>query len=76
MRTALPRARKLHEAAMTMGSTTEPLIRSAGFDVIPAPSETLPNHYRIIHPQGAAGFTDENLCRLALVFEVTTGHQP
>jgi len=48
--------------------------RAVGFDVIPAPSRRLPNHHRRIHPQGAAGFTDENLARLAAAFINTTGH--
>ena len=65
MRTAFPRARALHQAATTVGSTTEELIRGAGFDIIHVPSVTLPNHYRIIHPDGAAGFNDVNLARLA-----------
>jgi len=38
------------------------------------PSQTLPNHYRITHPAGLAGFTDENLKRLANAFANTTGH--
>jgi hypothetical protein len=74
MRAAFPRAQRLHEAARTVASTTEELIRSAGFDIIPAPSQALPNHYRIIHADGAAGFTDEDLARLAVVFVETTGH--
>jgi hypothetical protein len=73
-RIAFPRAKGLHEAARTVGSTSEELIRSAGFDVIQAPSKALPNHYRIIHPDGVAGFNDGNLARLAQVFVNTTGH--
>jgi hypothetical protein len=74
MRTAIPRAKRLHAAAGTVASTTEDLIRTAGFDIIVRPSKTLPNHYRIIHPDGAAGFSDENLARLALVFVDSKGH--
>jgi hypothetical protein len=74
MRTAYPDAKKLHEAAKTIGSTTGDAIRSAGFDVIPLPSLRLPNHHRIIHPAGAAGFSDENLARLEPAFTQTTGH--
>lgn len=74
LRAGLPKARALHEAAKTVGSTTEGLIRSTGFDIIPAPSQALSNHHRIIHPQGAAGFSDKNLERLAEVFENTTDH--
>jgi hypothetical protein len=74
VRIVFPRATKLHAEAKTVGSTTEELIRSAGFDIIHAPSQALPNHYRIIHPEGAAGFRDENLAQLASVFVNTTGH--
>jgi hypothetical protein len=73
VRTALPKARLLHEAARIVGSTTEDLIRGAGFDVVAMPSKTLPNHYRIIHAEGAAGFSDENLVRRARVFVDTEG---
>jgi hypothetical protein len=74
MRSAFPRATALHAAASTVGSTSAELIRAAGFDIIHVPSATLPNHYRIVHPDGAAGFTDETLARLAEAFEDTTGH--
>jgi hypothetical protein len=74
IRTGLPRARRLHEEAKTMGSASEEGIRAAGFDVIPAPTIALPNHHRITHPEGAAGFTDANLARLAEAFVNTTEH--
>ena len=74
MRTAFPKGKALHEAAKIVGSTSEELIRSAGFDIIHVPSALLPNHYRIIHPDGVAGFTDENLARLSQMFADTTGH--
>jgi hypothetical protein len=74
MRAAFPKAKGLHEAAKTVGSTTEEAIRSAGFDIIANPTKKLPNHHRIIHPVGAAGFTEENLERLAGGFTNTTGH--
>jgi hypothetical protein len=74
MRAAFPKAKRLHEEAKTIGSTTEELIRGVGFDIIPAPSAALPNHYRLIHPQGVSGFNDGNLARLASVFVNTTGH--
>lgn len=74
MRTGLPRARGLHEQAKTIGTASEDAIRATGFDVIPTPSTALPNHHRIIHSEGAAGFSDENLARLAEVFTNTTGH--
>jgi hypothetical protein len=67
-------AKGLHEAAKTVGTTSEELIRVAGFDIIPNPTRKLPNHHRIIHPDGVAGFTDENLERSSQVFTNTTGH--
>jgi hypothetical protein len=74
IRAGFPKATRLHEQAKTIGSATEEGIRSAGFDIIPTPSASLPNHHRIIHPNGAAGFNDANLERLAEVFVNTTGH--
>lgn len=74
MRAAYPDASGLQEATRTVGSSTPEAIRNAGFDVIPVPSRRLPNHHRLIHPDGVAGFTDENLKRLAAVFTNTTGH--
>jgi hypothetical protein len=74
MRTGLPKAKNLHEQAKTIGPASEEAIHAAGFDVIPTPSTVLPNHHRIIHPQGAAGFNDANLARLAEAFVNTTGH--
>lgn len=76
MRAAFPRATALQEAARTVGSTSVELIRAAGFDIIHKPSGTLPNHYRITHPDGPTGFSDENLARLSEAFEDTTGHGP
>lgn len=74
IRTGLPKAKNLHEQAKTIGSASEESIRGAGFDVVPAPSAVLPNHHRIIHPDGEAGFNDANLARLAEAFVNTTGH--
>jgi hypothetical protein len=68
IRAALPRATRLHDAARTVASSTEELSLSAGFEIVPMPSRTLPNHYRITHPDGVAGFGDENLTRLAMAF--------
>lgn len=74
MRAGLPKAKNLHEQAKTIGSASEEAIRAAGFDVIPTRSAALPNHHRITHPQGVAGFNDANLARLAEAFVNTTGH--
>ncbi len=74
IRSAFPRAARLHAAARTVGSTSEAAIRSAGFEVMADPTRKLPNHHRLIHPKGAAGFTEDNLAVLASVFTNTTGH--
>jgi hypothetical protein len=74
MRSAFPAAKALHTVANTVGSTTETLIRAAGFDIIHLPSQSLPDHYRIIHRNGVAGFTDANLILLSQAFTNTTGH--
>lgn len=74
MRSAFPKARRLHEATRTVGSSSEALIRAAGFGLLFAPSRTLPNHYRIIHPDGSAGFSDVNLSRLVMAFVNSSGH--
>ena len=74
IRSGLPRARDLHALAKTIGTASVGEIRARGFDVIPTPSSALPNHHRIIHPEGAAGFSDENLTHLAEAFIDSTGH--
>ncbi len=74
VRQGLPQAKRLHEQAKTIGSTTIEAIRSVGFDVIPQPSQALPNHHRIIHADGVPGFGEETLAQLASVFTNTTGH--
>lgn len=73
LRAVFPEAVELHEAAKIVATTSMEKIRAAGFDVIPAPSRRLPNHWRIIHPGGAAGFTDENLAKLSQAFAETRG---
>lgn len=71
IREAFPNAEELHEATRIVGSTTTEKIRSAGFDVRPNPTRKLPNHHRVIHPDGADGFSDENLKKLSEVFTDT-----
>lgn len=66
-------SRKWRALAGTVGSATAADIRAAGFEVIENPTATLPNHARIVHPAGVAGFTDANLARLSMVFRITTG---
>ena len=74
VRAAFPKAAGLHDAAKIVGTTSVELIRGCGFDVIAVPTRKLANHYRLVHSDGAAGFTDENLGNLARVFTNTTGH--
>ncbi len=76
VRTALPHATRLHQAARTVGTATVDDIRAAGFEVIPDPSANFPNHARLIHPDGVAGFTAVNLERLARVFNNTSVTNP
>jgi hypothetical protein len=56
-----------------VGSTTARTIRAAGFDVIMDPTQRFPQHARLIHPQGAAGFTQQNLQRLSQSFHDQAG---
>lgn len=67
MRAVYPRSKKW-QAAGAVSSATAAAIRAAGFDVIPDPTPNFPNHGRIVHPLGAAGFTDNNLTALAGAF--------
>ena len=73
MRRAFPGSRKWRQTAGTVASTTAEALRQAGFEVIPDPTSRFPNHARLIHPAGVAGFTDANLGTLAKVFQETTG---
>jgi len=76
IREAFPAADALHEAAQVIGSTSADKIRQAGFNIIPNPTKKLPNHYRLIHPEGVVGFNDANLAQLSAVFTETSGHTP
>jgi hypothetical protein len=67
MLAAYPRSRKW-QAASAVSSATLAAVQAAGFDVVPDPTPNYPNHARLVHPLGAAGFTDENLTALAGVF--------
>ena len=73
MRRAFPGSRKWREIAHMVGTTTAAAIREAGFEIVPDPTTRFPNHARLIHPSGVAGFTDENLEALAATFQETTG---
>ena len=73
MRRAFPGSRKWQRIAGTVGTTTAAALRQTGFEIVPDPTDRFPNHARIIHPSGLAGFTDENLAILAQVFTNSTG---
>lgn len=60
MKDAFPRATGLHKASETVGHATVADIRNAGFDVIINPTRKFPNHGRIVHPDGIAGFENLN----------------
>lgn len=69
MKEAFPKVKSLQESAKTVGTATVGDIRAAGFDVIPNPTNKFPNHARVVHPQGASGFTEENLKKLSEAFK-------
>lgn len=72
MRRAFPGSRKWRETVRTVGTTTAGALREVGFEIMPDPTTRFPNHARLIHPRGVAGFTDESLARLAATFRNTT----
>ena len=64
----------LGKKASIVGTVEIAKIQDAGFDVIEDSSSHFPNHGRLIHSiEGVAGFSDENLKRLAQVFTNHTG---
>jgi hypothetical protein len=73
LRRAFPRSRKWLQSVHTVGTTTAAAIREAGFEIVPDPTARFPNHARLMHSRGVAGFTDENLQILAATFRNTTG---
>ena len=73
MRQAFPNSRKWRDSAQRVGTTTAAAIRQAGFELVSDPTARFPNHARLIHPSGVAGFTDANLEQLARVFHDTEG---
>ena len=74
MRRTFPGSRKWRDTAQTVGTTTAVAIREVGFDIVPDPTTRFPNHARLVHPQGVAGFSDEHLTTLAATFRNTVGY--
>jgi hypothetical protein len=72
MRQAFPdpvKFARLHQLAEVVGSATVGAILQTGFTLFPDPSAKFPNHARIAHPGGVAGFSDTNLQQLSKVFQ-------
>jgi RHS repeat-associated protein len=73
MRAAFPKGTNIQAASQTTGTASVDAIRAAGFDVIHDPSAKFPNHARIVHPDGPAGFDDpENRKKLSAAFKDTS----
>jgi hypothetical protein len=71
MRKEFPR--KARKGKTVVGSATVGQLRAAGFDVIMNPTPRFPQHARLVHPLGVAGFTDENLEYLSRCFQDLAG---
>jgi hypothetical protein len=56
-----------------VGTTTAGRIRQAGFDVTMDATARFSQHARLVHPDGAGGFTQENLEPLAQSFTNHSG---
>lgn len=73
MRRVFGRRSVLGRLAQVVGTADISAIRATGFDVIAVPSIHFPNHGRLIHPLGVAGFAPGNLAILAAVFRDKRG---
>ena len=73
MRNAFPHAKALIKKSSTIGSTTAEQIRDAGYKLLFKPSNALPTHHRVYHPDGIDAF-NSNIERLASIFVTTIGH--
>ena len=62
---------RLHAQSVIVASATVEEIRLAGFDVISVATGRFPNHGRVTHGAGAAGFTPENLAQLHAILRET-----
>ena len=56
-----------------VGTTSALAVRQTGFEIVPDPTTRFPNHARLTHASGVAGFTDANLEGLARTFQNTEG---
>jgi hypothetical protein len=71
MRTVFGPGSRMWDLSRVVGSISAEDIEAAGFGVIPDPTANFPNHFRLTHAQGAAGFTDPNLTGLSQGFTNT-----
>jgi hypothetical protein len=60
-----------HLDARTQPDAVECLIGPHAGYIMPNPTKKYPNHHRLIHPDGVAGFSDENPMRLSEAFTDT-----
>lgn len=72
MRNAFPKVTGLLKATETVASGTADVVRRARFDVIEDPTNKFQNHARIVHPDDADDFNDENLKGLSEALGSTT----
>ncbi len=73
MRKAFPKSRKWSDVVHVVGTSNAAAVRQAGFEIAPDPTGRFPNHARLYHPEGIAGFTDPRLEFLAKTFKDVTG---
>jgi hypothetical protein len=71
MRGEFKGSRKWKRLGGIVATSTAGKVAEAGFVVFEVPTHTLPNHGRIIHPDGIEGFTEDNLARLCEAFTKT-----
>src|SRR5713226_725201 len=71
MRQAFPdpvKFARIRESSRMVGSATVAAIHAVGFEVRADPSAKFPNHARLAHSEGVAGFSEANLAKLSSVF--------
>jgi hypothetical protein len=74
MRQAFPdpvKFARIRGSCSVVASATVAAIQVVGFEVRSEPSTKFPNHARLTHPEGVAGFSDANLALLVSVFNET-----
>jgi hypothetical protein len=59
---------RIRESSRVVGLATVGAIHAVGFEVRVDPSAKFPNHARLAHSEGVAGFSEANLTKLSSVF--------